>query len=197
MPAMEKNRLEAFSDGVIAIILTIMVLDLKVPKEHTFAALALAWPVFGAYSLSYWNVFLIWLNHHSIFSTLDSVNPALLKANGLLLFTMSLIPFATAFASESHWTEPVPVVIYGVVMASVSLAFAHLRRMAARSAGTAPLKAHHLVESRISLWMLVIFLLGSTAAWFAPRAGLLLYALIPLARRAHRRFFEALEPKAG
>jgi uncharacterized membrane protein len=63
----EKNRLEAFSDGVIAIILTIMVLDLKVPKEHSLEGLYDSWPTFGAYTLSYWNVFLIWLNHHRIF----------------------------------------------------------------------------------------------------------------------------------
>jgi uncharacterized membrane protein len=186
---MEKNRLEAFSDGVIAIILTIMVLDLKVPKEHSWAALALAWPVFGAYTLSYWNVFLIWLNHHHIFSALETVNTRLLFANGLLLFAASFIPFVTAFASESHWTEPLPVTLYGLVMATVSLAFAHLRRSASQSTDDAVVKAMNLAEARVSLSLVVTFSLGALAAWFAPRSALIVYALVPLMRRLRLRRF--------
>ena len=129
---MEKNRLEAFSDGVIAIILTIMVLELKVPKETTFDALGNLWPVYFAYAMSYLNVFFVWLYHHSIFSTLEEVDLPLLLANGLLLFFVSLVPFATAYAGESHWTAPLPVIIYGLVMVAVSLAFVRLRFAASR-----------------------------------------------------------------
>ena len=184
---MEKNRLEAFSDGVIAIILTIMVLDLKVPKEHTLDALILAWPVFAAYSLSYWNVFLIWLNHHNIFSSLHKVDAALLGANGLLLFTCSFIPFATAYASESHWTEPLPVLVYGLLMAVVSLAFAHLRKVAGKSASAPEVQAHHLAEVGFSRVLAVTFLAGAVLAWFLPRSAIFLYALVPLGRKLYRR----------
>ena len=184
---MEKNRLEAFSDGVLAIILTIMVLDLKVPKEPSVEALAQSWPIFGAYSLSYWNVFLIWLNHHRIFSTLDRVDNRLLLANGLLLFAVSFIPFATAFASESHWTQPAGVVLYGLVMAAVSLTFVHLRQAASQSSPDSGVKAHHQAEKRVSLLLALTFLGGAGAAWFAPQSALFLYALVPLARRIYRR----------
>ena len=131
---MEKSRLEAFSDGVIAIILTIMVLDLKVPKEPTLDALSNLWPVYVAYTLSYGNVFFVWLNHHDIFASLKEIDRSLLLWNGLLLFLVSLIPFVTAFASESYWTAPLPVSLYGLVMVAVSLAFVRLRTSAKRHA---------------------------------------------------------------
>ena len=180
---MEKNRLEAFSDGVLAIILTIMVLDLKVPKEHSFEALANAWPIFGAYALSYLNVFLIWLNHHDIFSALPSVNRRIMLANGALLFVVSLIPFATAFASESHWTESVPVLIYGVVMSAVSVALMNLRRACGLIQTDPTLAKTNQSEIRISKLMAVTFMLGAAAGWVIPRSALFLYALIPLLRR--------------
>ena len=188
---MEKNRLEAFSDGVIAIILTIMVLDLKVPKEHTFEGLGGAWPVFGAYALSYWNIFLIWLTHHDIFSPLKAVNRQLLMANGLLLFTASFIPFVTAFASDAHWTEPVPVVLYGLVMACVSAAFIHLRRVAAASSPHIQQSERYAAQERVGVLMGIAFLLGAGAAWFAPRWSLGFYALVPLLRVLERRRLNA------
>lgn len=184
---MEKNRLEAFSDGVIAIILTIMVLDLKVPKEHTLGSLALAWPIFGAYALSYWNVFLIWLNHHNIFSSLETIDGRILVANGLLLFVVSFIPFATSFASETHWLETFPVVLYGLLMALVSLAFVNLRHAASQGSNTPSKAAHHLAEMRVSQVLALTFVAGAIAAWSAPRWALILYALVPLVRRLHQR----------
>lgn len=186
---MEKNRLEAFSDGVIAIILTIMVLELTVPQEHTLAGLGKAWPVFGAYALSYWNVFLVWVNHHTIFSRLESATHPLLVANGLLLFATSLIPFATAFGNDSHWTQPVPVALYGLVMTCVSVAFVNLRRVAR------PVTVERVdvqaAETRVSALMGAAFLLGAGIAWRAPRLSLVCYALVPLALMIHRRLQRA------
>lgn len=182
---MEKNRLEAFSDGVIAIVLTIMVLELKVPQGHTLAGLSEAWPVFGAYLLSYWNVYLIWMNHHTVFSRLESASHPLLAANGLLLFVTSLIPFATAFANESRWTEPVPVALYGLVMACVSAAFVNLRRVSRTlTAERADVQA---AESRVSTVMGAAFILGAGGAWVVPRLALVCYALVPLVLMIHRR----------
>jgi uncharacterized membrane protein len=184
---MDKHRLEAFSDGVLAIILTIMVLDLKIPKEHSFEALGNAWPVYGAYALSYWNVFLIWLNHHNVFAPIEAVNRKLLVANGLLLFLASFIPFVTAFASDAHWTEPVSVVTYGLLMALVSAAFAHLRRVARFISPTGEQREQSASEIRLTLLIGLAFLLGAGAAWFFPRWALLLYALAPLIRLFQRQ----------
>lgn len=179
---MEKNRLEAFSDGVIAIILTIMVLDLKVPKEPTLDALSNLWPVYVAYTLSYGNVFFVWLNHHDMFASLNEIDRPLLLWNGLLLFLTSLIPFVTAFASESYWTAPLPVSLYGLVMVAVSLAFVRLRITAKRHARNELGAAHHAAEARISLFFAVASLLGSICGWFMPKSALVLYAAAPLAR---------------
>ena len=190
---MDKHRLEAFSDGVIAIILTIMVLDLKVPKEHSFEALGRAWPVFGAYALSYWNVFLIWLNHHNIFAPIESVNRKLLIANGLLLFLASFIPFVTAFASDAHWMEPVSVVLYGLLMALVSAAFAHLRRVAHFISPKGEQGGRSATEIQLTLFVGLGFLLGAAAAWFYPRWALVPYALAPLLRLVLRRRWHEVE----
>jgi uncharacterized membrane protein len=179
---MEKSRLEAFSDGVIAIILTIMVLDLKVPKEPTLDALSNAWPVYFAYTLSYGNVFFVWLNHHDIFASLKEVDRPLLLWNGLLLFFASLVPFVTAFASESHWTAPLPVSLYGVVMVAVSLVFLRLRMTAKRHVRNEQDAVHHSEEARISLFFAAASLVGALCGWFMPKLALLLYAAAPLTR---------------
>lgn len=179
---MEKSRLEAFSDGVIAIILTIMVLDLKVPKEPSLDALSSLWPVYVAYTLSYGNVFFVWLNHHDIFASIKEVDRSLLLWNGFLLFLASLIPFVTAFASESYWTAPLPVSLYGLVMVAVSLAFVRLRTCAKRHARDEQAAAHHAAEARISLFFAGASLLGSICGWFVPKSALLLYAAAPMAR---------------
>jgi uncharacterized membrane protein len=179
---MDKSRLEAFSDGVIAIILTIMVLDLKVPKEPTLDALSNLWPVYVAYTLSYGNVFFVWLNHHDIFASLKEVDRPLLLWNGLLLFLVSLIPFVTSFASESYWTAPLPVSLYGLVMVAVSLAFVRLRITAERHTHDQQSAAHHAAEARISLFFAVASLLGSVCGWLMPKSALFLYAAVPLTR---------------
>ena len=131
---MNKNRFESFSDGVIAIILTIMVLELKVPQEPTLAALRNYWPVYVAYLLSFGNVFMMWVAHHDIVASIRTVDHPLLFANGVLLFFMSLVPFALAFASETHWSEPIPVALYGAVMLASSGGFVCLRLAAGRRA---------------------------------------------------------------
>jgi uncharacterized membrane protein len=188
MAGIGKNRFDAFSDGVIAIILTIMVLDLKVPKEPTLDALVSLWPVYAAYALSYGNVFFVWLNHHDIFASLEKINRRLLLSNGVLLFVVSLVPFATAFASEAHWTAPLPVVAYGMVMVGVSLAFVRLRVIASQSTSDAQVQAHHRLEARISGWFAVTFLVGTACAAFLPQSALLLYAAAPVARALRRSF---------
>jgi uncharacterized membrane protein len=175
-----KTRIEAFSDGVIAIILTIMVLDLKVPKEYSVSALASLWPVYVAYVLSYALVFLAWLNHHSIFSAVAEVDRPVLLANGLLLFSISFIPFATAFAGEAHWGSPVPVVTYGLVMVLVSLAFSYLRHVVSRCAIDTAVASKQRAESKKGLFFAAAFFAGACVGIFYPRLALVLYGLHPL-----------------
>ena len=179
---MNKNRLESFSDGVIAIILTIMVLELKVPQEPTLAGLGHFWPVYVAYLLSFGNVFMMWVAHHDIVAAIRTVNYPLLFANGVLLFCMSLVPFALAFASETHWTEPIPVALYGVVMLAASGGFVWLRLAAGTHSRDAQVLAYQRAQARTTLVLGFAFLGGSIVALYAPRAALFLYALVPLFR---------------
>jgi uncharacterized membrane protein len=118
---MGKERLAAFSDGVIAIIITIMVLELKVPHETDWSGLVERWPIFLAYVLSYLNIGLIWNNHHHLMMAVERVDGRVLWANLFVMFWLSLLPFVTAWMGESHYA-PLPTALYGAVM--LCLAFA-------------------------------------------------------------------------
>jgi uncharacterized membrane protein len=117
-----KGRLEAFSDGVFAILLTIMVLELKVPHEASLAALVPLLPVFLTYVLSYVNLGIYWNNHHHMLHAATRINGRILWANLHLLFWLSLFPFVTGWMGENH-LAPVPTSGYGVVMLAASLAY--------------------------------------------------------------------------
>jgi uncharacterized membrane protein len=119
---MEKNRLEAFSDGVIAIIITIMVLELKVPHGDNFEALKLLAPVFLSYVLSFIYVGIYWNNHHHMLNATHKITGGILWGNLHLLFWLSLIPFATNWMGESHFT-PIPTAIYGFVLLMAAIAY--------------------------------------------------------------------------
>ncbi len=186
--SMPKSRLEAFSDGVIAIILTIMVLELKVPKEATLAALGDLWPVWLAYALSYYNVFILWVNHHDAFARVEEVDRGVLLANGSFLFCASLIPFATAFAGEEHWSSPLPVVIYGLVMLAVSLTFGRLQARLSAHCGDSQAAARNSAGAARSYRLALLFLAGSGAAVVHPRLGLFLFVAIPVALRVARGY---------
>jgi len=112
---MPKARLEAFSDGVIAVIITIMVLDLKVPHEPVLDALLPLWPVFLAYLLSYIYVGIYWNNHHHLMHVVHHIDGTVLWANLHMLFWLSLVPFVTGWMSENHFA-PLPVALYGGVL---------------------------------------------------------------------------------
>jgi len=112
---MNKNRLEAFSDGVLAIIITIMVLEFKVPEHSNYQALMPLIPKFLGYVLSFIYVGIYWNNHHHMMHTVKQVNGKILWANLHLLFWLSLIPFATAWIGENHFA-PFPMMLYGIVL---------------------------------------------------------------------------------
>ena len=119
---MSKGRLEAFSDGVLAIIITIMVLELAVPHEPTLEALLGLWPVFISYVLSFANIGIYWNNHHHLLQGSRVVDGRVLWANLHLLFWLSLFPFATAWMGENNFAA-VPVAIYGVVGVMAAIAY--------------------------------------------------------------------------
>jgi uncharacterized membrane protein len=124
---MGKGRLEAFSDGVIAIIITIMVLELKVPHGATLEALAPLWPVFLSYVLSFVYVAIYWNNHHHMMHAVKHVNGAILWSNMHLLFWLSLTPFTTGWMGENHFGA-IPVAVYGIGLLMNAIAYTILVR---------------------------------------------------------------------
>ena len=123
---MGKARLEAFSDGVIAIIITIMVLELKVPEGETLEALKPLAPVFISYILSFIFVGIYWNNHHHLLHVVKRISAGIMWANLNLLFWLSLVPFATAWLGENHF-EPFPVSLYAVLLDLCGVAFTILQ----------------------------------------------------------------------
>jgi uncharacterized membrane protein len=131
---MDKNRIEAFSDGVIAVIITIIVLEMKVPHGPEFASLLPLVPVFLTYVLSFVYVGIYWNNHHHMFKLTTSVNGAVLWANLHLLFWLSLLPFSTAWMGENHF-ERWPTVLYGVNLLFCAVAYTVLQTCLIRHHG--------------------------------------------------------------
>jgi uncharacterized membrane protein len=130
---MNKGRLEAFSDGVIAILITIMVLELKTPHTATWDALRPLVPVFLTYVLSFVFLGVYWNNHHHMLQAADHVDGRVLWANQYLLFWLSLVPFVTGWMGENHF-EPLPTAGYGVVMLNAGVAYYILQQTLVRHA---------------------------------------------------------------
>ncbi len=137
---MSKGRLEAFSDGVIAIIITIMVLELKVPHGADLAALRPLLPVFVTYVMSFVFVAIYWNNHHHMLQTAERINGRILWANTHLLFWLSLVPFVTGWMGENHFA-PLPTAVYGVVLLGSGLAYVILQ---------SAIISHHGRQSRLA-----------------------------------------------
>ncbi|MFT3704427.1 MAG: TMEM175 family protein [Agriterribacter sp.] len=125
---MTKGRLEAFSDGVIAIIITIMVLELKVPHSDQWESLKEMWPVFSSYVISFLYVGVYWGNHHHLLHTVKKINSGIMLANLNLLFWLSLIPIATDWMGENHFA-PNPVILYSVLLLITGSSFTILQRI--------------------------------------------------------------------
>ena len=123
---MKATRLEAFSDGVIAIIITIMVLELKVPHDTSLGSLLEMWPVFFSYALSFITVAIYWMNHHHLIHMVRRIDSGVMWANMGFLFVLSLLPFATAYLGENHGAR-IAVALYGVVTTACGVAYYCLR----------------------------------------------------------------------
>lgn len=131
---MGKNRLEAFSDGVLAIIITIMVLELKVPHGDSLLALKPLLPVFLSYVLSFLYVAIYWNNHHHLMHTVKHVSASILWTNMHLLFWLSLVPFATAWMGENHFAS-MPTALYGFILLMAGFAYWLLQKAIIHSHG--------------------------------------------------------------
>ncbi|WP_428742596.1 TMEM175 family protein [Tenacibaculum sp.] len=123
---MTSERLEAFSDGILAIIITIMVLQLEAPKETTFKCLYKMTPIFLSYVVSFLYISIYWNHHHQLFKIAKKINGKILWANLNLLFWLSLIPFTTSWIGKNH-IENVPVILYGVVFIMSEISFLFLK----------------------------------------------------------------------
>jgi uncharacterized membrane protein len=137
---MEKNRMEAFSDGVLAIIITIMVLEMKVPRGTDLPALKPVLPVFLSYVLSYVYVGIYWNNHHHMLHATKRVSGGILWANLHLLFWLSLFPFATGWMGQNHLSS-IPTAAYGCVLLMAAISYWMLQRAIIRHQGTASVLA--------------------------------------------------------
>jgi uncharacterized membrane protein len=134
---MGKSRLEAFSDGVLAIIITIMVLELKVPHGADIAVLTPLWPIFFSYLLSFVYVGIYWNNHHHLLHACKRVSASVLWANLHLLFWLSLLPFATGWVGENHFAA-LPCALYGVVLLCSAMAYWLLQQAIMHTDGKRP-----------------------------------------------------------
>jgi uncharacterized membrane protein len=167
---MNKNRLEAFSDGVIAVIITIMVLEMKAPHGTALKDLLPVLPVFLSYVLSFVFLGIYWTNHHHMLHTVRRVNGPLLWANLHLLFWLSLIPFVTAWMDENHF-EATPTALYGAVLLMCAAAYTVLQRLIIRTHGRESELAQavgHDVKGKLSLVAYVAAIpLAFVATWIA------------------------------
>ena len=167
---MQKGRLEAFSDGVIAVIITIMVLEMKVPHGTDPAALAPLIPVFVSYVLSYVYVGIYWNNHHHMLHATKTVNGPILWANLHLLFWLSLIPFVTGWMGENHFAE-IPVALYGAVLLMSAISYYLLSRCLIKHDGRESLLGSAVgkdFKGRISVVIYVVaILLSFVNRWIA------------------------------
>ena len=181
---MEKGRLEAFTDGVIAIIITIMVLEMKLPSGADWDALRGATPVLLAYALSFTNVGIFWNNHHHMLQASECVNGKVLWANMFLLFWMSLVPFAIRWMDDTHFA-PLPTASYGVILAMTSIGYVVLERALIACNGPESRLARAVgddLKAKISLslyvvaiplsfvhsWIAIAFYVAVAMTWLAP-----------------------------
>jgi uncharacterized membrane protein len=174
-----KQRLEAFTDGVIAIIITIMVLDMKVPAGSDFAALRSGLPVFLAYALSFVNVAIFWNNHHHMLHATERVNGKVLWANLSLLFWLSLVPFVIRWMNETHFA-PLPTSAYGVLLVLAGISYLMLERSIIACNGPDSKLARAVGEDMKGKVSLLTYLLAIFLAFVNPWIALALYVLIAM-----------------
>ena len=174
---MGKGRLEAFSDGVIAIIITIMVLELRAPRGVGFESLAPLIPIFLSYVLSFVYVGIYWNNHHHMLHATERINGMVLWANLFLLFWISLVPFAIRWVDDTHFAAA-PTATYGVVLAMCAVAYIVLERSIIACNGPHSKLARAVGSDLKSKASLLIYALAIPLAFVRPWIALLLYVAV-------------------
>ena len=197
---MRAERLSAFTDGVLAIVLTIMVLELPVPHGASGTALRPLWPLLGAYALSFVNIGIFWNNHHHLMHLVRKVDGRVLWANLFLLFWLSLIPFVIRWIGEARVTAE-PVAAYGIVLMMAALAYWLLERVIiivdVAEEGEAPLElaVGSVLRER---WSIAMYLVGASLAFVEPWIAVGIYILVALLwfapdRRVEKEVEKAVE----
>jgi uncharacterized membrane protein len=194
---MPTNRLEAFSDGVLAIIITIMVLELRPPHGAELSALRPLLPVLLSYLLSFVYLGIYWSNHHHLMHAVRRVTGPVLWANLHLLFWLSLVPFATAWLGENHFAA-VPAALYGVLLMLAGVAYSILTRVLIAAEGQASTLARAVgsdFKGNVSVGM---YILGVGLSFVYPPASLVIYVLVALMWLVpDRRIERVLNSEAG
>jgi uncharacterized membrane protein len=198
---MSTGRLEAFSDGVIAIIITIMVLEMKVPHGSRLEDLRPLLPVFLSYVLSFFYVGIYWNNHHHMLHACAAVTGAILWANLYLLFWLSLFPFTTGWMGENHFTA-MPTVLYGVVLLMAAMAYFLLQRTIIRSQGQDSILKKAIGrdwKGRLSPILYILAILAALRSPWMAQAILVIAALVWLIpdRRIEKLLAMSGEPSIG
>jgi uncharacterized membrane protein len=176
---MTTSRLEAFSDGVIAIIVTIMVLELRAPAQPTWPALLKVAPIFVSYGLSFLVVAIMWVNHHHLIHAVREVTARLLWSNLNLLFWMSLVPFVTDFLGK-NFRQPMAVALYGLDLGLCGCSFYLLRtELVRQDRDNSNLKDYHTVIQRKNAFSAALYLLSVPLAYLSIYASFFIFALIP------------------
>lgn len=175
---MNKSRLEAFSDGVLAIIITIMVLELKVPHEVSLQALLPLLPVFISYLLSFIYIGIYWANHHHLLQTVKKVNSSIIWGNMHLLFWLSLMPFVTAWMGENY-RECLPVVFYSIVLILCAFSYFILQKVIARDhVNDEKMNAAMQKQSRKGTISLLCYISAFALAFFQPALSQMLFVVV-------------------
>jgi uncharacterized membrane protein len=191
---MNTARLEAFTDGVIAIIITIMVLEIRVPQGRDLAALQADVPVLLAYVLSYVNVGIFWNNHHHMLHATERVNGRVLWANLVLLFWLSLVPFVIRWIDAAGFA-PAPVAAYGVVLACAALSYTTLQAQIIAANGRKSQLAVATGNDLKGKLSIALYLAAIVLAFLAPWVAIVLYVVVALVWLVPDRRIESLVGK--
>jgi uncharacterized membrane protein len=176
---MQKERMIAFSDGVIAVIITIMVLEMKAPHGADWETLGKVLPVFLSYVMSFVYIGIYWNNHHHLLYPCERVSGAVLWANMHLLFWLSLVPFTTAWLAENHFAR-LPVALYGVSLLMPAIAYTILQTVLVRVHGPASALASALGSDLKGKMSIVLYVVAIAAAFFMPAISLVIYVVVAL-----------------
>ena len=176
---MGKGRLEAFSDGVLAIIITIMVLEMKVPHGGTWAELKTLTPVFMSYILSFIYIGIYWNNHHHLMHVTHKINGKIMWANSHLLFWLSLMPFASGWMGENHFTQ-LPTAVFGVILLMAGIAYYILSRCLIKFHGKESTLAKAVGNDAKGIISVVVYALGIVLSFYYTWISLLLYTMVAI-----------------